>query len=412
MQLFFMIGWRNLWRNKRRSFVVIASISLGVFAILFSIGIMNGMNNQMVENTISTSLGHVSVQHKAFPDDMKLIHSFPLEEDLNAQIVATEHVTASSPRLKLEGMLRSSEASRGVMVMGIDPVSEPGVSDIRNYLLTDQQGSYFDSKPGARQIILSKTIAEKLDLLVGDKVILMFQGADNVLAGFALTIKGLFQSPLDSFDKFVVYLPLSTLMEISGMENRISEIIIKMDNRHHVDTVAQILREKLNTPSLSVLTWKEKAPELFSSVQLFDTMMYLFFSIIFITVVFSVANTLIMAIMERFHEIGVMKSIGTRPSMIAAMVFFESVNLGLVGLATGISFSAAVIGVLSIVGIDFSIFMESVRSFGTGFIIYPLLRGKDILATFQIVMVTMIIAAVYPAVKAAMINPLDALHHI
>ena len=172
------------------------------------------------------------------------------------------------------------------------------------------------------------------------------------------------------------------------------------------------LIEKLDGKTLEVLSWKDMAPGLVSAVKLFDSMMYIFFAIIFITVVFSVANTLIMAIMERFHEIGVMKSIGTRPSWIFSMVMIEAVSLSFVGLAAGVALGSAVTLILSITGIDFSFYMESMRTWGTGSVIYPTIKAMDVIMAMVIVLVTSIIAALYPALKAARIKPLDALHFI
>ena len=148
------------------------------------------------------------------------------------------------------------------------------------------------------------------------------------------------------------------------------------------------------------------------AIKLFDMTMYIFFSIIFVTVVFSVANTLIMAIMERFREIGVMKSIGTRPAFIVAMVIFEAVNLGFVGLAAGMIFGELFILIFSFTGIDFSFYSESMRTMGTGNIIYPTLKTADIAISALIVLVTTVLAALYPAFKAARIKPLEALHYV
>jgi len=295
--------------------------------------------------------------------------------------------------------------------MGIDPQSETTISNIKDYILQTNSSRFFDSE-FEKSVIISKSLAKKLDLLVGDKAVLLIQDKLNEITGFALTVKGLYQSPVESFDKFVIYVPINIVREMTKLDNEISEIVIKVDNRKYVKNVKEDIRNRINTHIVSVLTWYEKAPDLYRSVTLFDSMMYLFFSIIFITVVFSVANTLIMAIMERFHEIGVMKSIGTKPSWIASMVFFESINLGLVGLCTGTLSGMLFILYFQTYGIDFSLYMESVRSLGVGHIIYPLLKENDILMSVIIVTMTTLIAAIYPAVKAARIKPLDALHHI
>lgn len=409
MKIFILIGWRNLWRNKRRSLVVICSIALGIFAMLVSMGIMNGMNNQMVDNTISTSLGHISVHRRGFQQDMTLSNSFSPSFGLGKSLAAAGR--GAAPRIKLEGMVRSSEASRGVLIVGIDPELEKTVTEIHNYILDDEESEWF-SDSTSHDIIMSKAVAEKLDLLVGDKVVVMFQDIEKEIVGVAFKVRGLYQSPIDSFDKFTVFTGIRAMADLTGLGNRISQFTVRVDHRNQVDAAAAVVKKMFLDPAIEVLTWKQMAPNLLRAVQLFDAMMYIFFAIIFITVVFSIANTLIMAIMERFHEIGVMKSIGTRPAWIGALVIFEAVNLGLVGLAVGIAASQVCILILAATGIDFSFYMESVRAWGTGAVIYPSLKSMDIFACAVIVLANTLVAALYPAVKAARIKPLEALHYV
>jgi len=410
MKILLMIGWRNLWRNKRRSLVVITSVALGIFAMLVSMGIMNGMNYQMVENTISTSLGHISIHRRGFQDDMKLQNSFVPSAELQH---ALSDFPRHAPRLKLEGMLRSSEASRGVLIMGIDPGKEKSVTKIFDYTLNkkDKKGGYL-SDPAAHDILISKILAGKLDILVGDKVVGMFQDVNKEIVSVAFRVRGLYQSPLDSFDKYAVFTGIEALQKLTGMGERISEITVHAKHRNQVEKTAGLIGKSLAEPDIEILTWKEMAPSMLRAIKLFDMTMYIFFSIIFVTVVFSIANTLIMAIMERFREIGVMKSIGTRPAFIVAMVIFEAVNLGFVGLATGMIFGELFILIFSFTGIDFSFYSESMRTMGTGNIIYPTLKTADIAISALIVLVTTVLAALYPAFKAARIKPLEALHYV
>lgn len=385
--------------------MVISSIALGIFAMLLSMGIMNGMNNQMVENTISTSLGHISVHRKGFQEDMKLKNSFVPPQELESVLTGLSY----SPRIKLEGMIRSSEASRGVLIMGIDPEREKSVTKIFDYML-DKAGYLSDSK--ANEILISKRLAEKLKLTVGDKAVLMFQDVSKEIVGVAFKIKGLYQTPIDSFDKYTVFTGISKLAGLTGLKTRISEITVHAGHRNAVEKLAARLKTSVPASGIEILTWKEMAPNLLKAIKLFDSMMYIFFAIIFITVVFSIANTLIMAIMERFREIGVMKSLGTSPLGIGATVLFEAVSLGIVGLSAGTLLGQSVISVLSVTGINLSVYMESVRMLGTGHIIYPVLKPMDIIVCAVIVLGTTVIAAVYPTIKAARIKPLDALYYV
>ncbi len=411
MFTYMMISWRNIWRNKRRSLVVISSISLGIFAMIFSMAFMNGMNIQAVENTISTSLGHIAVHKKGFQENMKLELNFRADADILKIIEEEPHVAGVAPHVKIQGMVSSSETSRGVLIVGIDPIREKSVSRIEYYTLKEE-GSDFLASPDDNSILISKSMADKLDLLVGDRLKVMIQDSDNNITGVGMKVRGLFETPVSSFDKNVVFVGIKKLQEITGIEENISELTIILDSKYRVDKTKKKLISSINNKNLEVLSWKDMAPNLVSAIKLFDNMMYIFFAIIFITVIFSVANTLVMAIMERFHEIGVMKSIGTRPRLIFFMVLFEAVNLGIVGLLGGMIAAIIVVLILSVTGIDLSFYMESMRLWGTGSVIYPVMKMLDVVVATVIVFFTVIVAAFYPGIKAARIKPLEALHYL
>jgi ABC-type lipoprotein release transport system permease subunit len=405
------MGWRNVWRNRRRSLVVISSIGFGIFAMILSMGIMNGFNVQMVENTIGTSLGHVAIHRTGWQDEMKLALNFTPSGALYSALKANPRVAGFAPRVKTEGIVRSSETSQQVLVVGIDPVMERNASQIYDYTLKEEGSRFLE--PGDREaILISQYLAGKLELLTGDKTVLMLQDRNRILQGVGLRVTGLYRTPIDAFDKFVVFVPIRKLQEITGLGSAVSEITVRLGSSRDVDPVKSYLAKKTGDPSLEILTWKEMDPSLVRAVKLFDQMMYIFFAIIFVTVIFSVANTLIMAIMERFHEIGVMKSIGTRPSWIFALIMIEACFLGAVGLAAGTALGLAATGLLAHTGIDFSFYVESMRTWGTGSVIYPAIKALDMVVAGVIVLATTIIAALYPALKAARIKPLEALHYI
>ena len=410
MKILIMISWRNLRRNKRRTLVILSSIATGVFAIIFTMGFMNGFAIQMVDNTIGSSIGHAAINSRGFRDDMKPKHSFEINDNIISAL-DDQAVTAWAPRVKIQAMARSSKTSTGVIITGIDHVKEKDISRIHEYLVDDGYSTWLESSD-SDEVLISKGMAQRLELLAGDRLVLMLQDSKGEIAGFALRIAGIYESPMENFDRVMIFTGIKKLQEMTGMNNRISEITVLTESKEAARAAAERIEEKINNSALEVLPWQEMAPALVSSIKLFDSMMYVFFMIIFVTIIFSVANTLIMAVMERFHEIGVMKSIGTRPSAVFFMIMFEAVNLGILGFAAGIAGGGVIIYGLSIWGIDLSAFVESMRVWGSGSIIYPSIKPMDLAVAFSIVFVTTVTAALYPAVKAARIKPLDALKHI
>ena len=411
MILYIKLAWRNVWRNKRRSLVVISSIGMGVFLMMLTMSIVNGMNYQMVDNTISTSLGHVSIHKKGFRENLKPSYAFNPSEGLYEKIMNTGGVKGAAPRVRIQGMVRSSEASQGVVLTGIDPVKERAVSQLYDYLIKEEGEGYPDDSDGD-WIIISKQTAEKLDLIAGDRLVIMLQDRNDEIVGESFYVRAVFVSPIESFDRFTVFTGIKKLQSIAAMGKSISEISIRAENRDEAQGVCRALQGLTPGPDIETVTWQEMAPSMMSAIRMYDAMMFVFFAIIFITVIFSVANTMIMAIMERLHELGVMKCIGTRPLYIFIMIISEAVNLGIAGLAAGLAAGIIFVAGFSIGGIDLSLFSESMRIWGTGSVIFPLLMLKDVVSSAVIVFMTAVISSIYPAAKAARIKPMEALNYL
>ncbi len=408
---FMMMGWRNLWRQKRRSLVVMSSMAIGIFALVLAVGFMNGVMRQLVENTINTSLGHVAVHRKGFHDSMKVELCFMPERSVLDAVRKNPAVLSWAPRVKVQGMARSGETARSVMIVGIDPAAERKTTSLYSYM-EKKDGSSFIDDPAAEGVLISRSLAEVLDCGLGDRLVLMMQDRRGGIAGVGLTVTGFFRSPSDDFDRHTVFVGIRRLQEIAGLEGAVSEIMIVGRDRDGADGIKHAIAGAISRPDLEVLSWKEMAPSLVSALELQDTMIMIFMAIIFITIIFSVANTLIMSIMERFHELGVMKCVGTRPGQIVFMVLFEAGSLGLAGLATGIVASLPLVLVLGQTGVDLSFVADSLRAWGAGSTIYPVVRLKDIVIAAVMVFATALGASLYPALKAARIKPLEALHFI
>lgn len=408
---FAMIAWRNMWRQKRRSLVVISSMAIGVFAIIISVAFINGMTVQMIENTINTTLGHVAIYREGYRKSMKLTHNFAPEARFFRVMEQNRDIQGFAPRVKIKGMISSSETSRGVMLMGIDPGRERSVSSIHSYLIPKSGGRYLSDSAGDG-ILISRALAEKLELELGDRLVVRIVDDKKDLTGAAFRVEGLFESPVEAFDLFVVVVGMRRLQELAGIRDRVTEIAVRARHRDEADEVKSYLKKAVKAEGIEILSWKDLEPNLVSYIKLQDKVILIFFLIMFITVIFSIANTLIMSIMERFHELGVMKCIGTRPSQIFFMVIFEAINLGAVGLAAGLALTIPLVVILGQTGIDFSFASDAMRKWKVGTVIFPILFMKDVILAGLVVLITTVAASIYPAVKAARIRPLEALHFV
>lgn len=393
--------------------MIITSVAVGVFAMLLSMGILNGIMTQMVDNTINTSLGHVSIRRAGPMESIKLKHSFTPEPNLYDVLEKNrETIKGWAPRLKTKGMVRSSTSSQAVQVVGIDTVKEQKVSYLREYT-RDAEGSRFLEENSSNAVLISGDMAGKLDLIPGDRMVLMMQDTGDELVATALIVQGIFQTPVDAFDRYNIFVGIDHLRSLTAStENTISEISITLPDRDDATRARDTLRSALPGTTTGIYAWTDMAPRLVQSITIVDTMMYVSFGIIFITIIFSIANTLIMAIMERFYEIGVLKSIGTSPRLIFSMILFESITLCLLGLAAGTVAGIIINGSLGFIGIDLGVYSKTLRAMGSGSTIIPSLRIFDILISSMIVLLTAFFAALIPARKAARIDPVEALTHL
>ena len=379
--------------------------------MLFSMAFMNGFMVQMVDNNIETALGHIAIHEKGYQNNPKLKANFNAEKSIINAIDQNKDIISQTKRVKATAFLTSADDSRGVMLVGINPETEVKVSNIHNYMILEDEGSVYLKNTTEKNIMISQGTSDFLQTGLGEIITVTFVDINNERQSEGFRITGIFQTPIDTFDKNIAFVGIDILQKSTNIENNISEINIITSDRENVKVIQDRLATTINDDNLEILTWKDMAPKLVKSIETFDQMVFVFFGIIFVTVIFSIVNTLIMAIMERFHEIGVMKCIGTSPMKIFNMVVFEALSLGFVGLLMGVGFGGALILILATTGVDFSFYMESMRTWGSGSIIYPALRLYDLFAAVIIVFITTLVAAIYPAIKAARIKPLEALHH-
>jgi|Deesub1362B_J571_1020462.scaffolds.fasta_scaffold03899_2 ABC-type lipoprotein release transport system permease subunit len=400
------IAWRNLWRNKRRSAIILTSIVIGVIALIITDTIYMGMGNQMLYNQIGIHVGHIQIHKKGYHDNPLLEMAMNDPQIVNI-FASRKDIVAYAPRILSFGLLSSSYSSSGVSIVGIDPAREKAITLIARSVTS---GRYLSGN-ATREILISEKLAEKLEVEVGDKVVAMASRLDGSVGSEVFRVVGTYRTFNSDFDKVTIFIPIEMAARMLGMGQRISEYVLKVKRIEQTRTIRDELRLTLGS-EYEVLDYKDILPMLVYQVEMFDEFMYIYYLIIGIALVFGIVNTMLMAVFERIREIGVLKAIGMPDRKIFWMVILESATLGLLGSAIGTVLGYLIYLPLSHTGIDLSMFSKSLESFGVGSVIYPVFIPRVLASVFFSIPIFAILGAIYPAIKAIRFQPVEAMRYV
>jgi len=364
------------------------------------------MMRQMLENQVGTHTSHLQIHARGFTDS-KLVQNFmPDPGPAAAALRDNSLVKSFSRRTIVFGLLSSASSSSGATIVGIEPQQEAQVTTVRQFIV---QGRYLSGEK--HEIVISKRLSQSLDVALGDRVVIMASALDGTVGSEMFRVVGLYQSPSLTFDKMYVYVPISTAQEMLRVGDRIAELAVITHDVKTVDLLKADLVAQLGS-TFEVLTYKDLLPLLLSQVELFDTIMMVFYLIIGVAMLFGIINTLLMSVFERIHEFGVLKSIGMKDSQVFTMIECEAVMLGIVGSVLGAGISMAMYLVLARSGLNLAIFSEGLAGFGIGAIIYPVFSFVSTVSEVVLVLLVCIVAAISPARRAVRLEPVQAMHFV
>jgi putative ABC transport system permease protein len=404
--MLFKVAWRNIWRNKMRSLVVIASVAVGLFAGMFMMAFSLGLVNQEIDAAVETQLSHVQIHNPLFPDDKDVNYTIENGQAFINEVRKDTNIRAVTGRLITSGMIASSSTASGAEIYGIIPDDEKRVSNINRDII---EGVYFD---GTRknEIVIGKKLSEKLGLKLHSKIVLTFQSKSGDLTAASFRIVGIFRSRNSTFDETTVFTRFEDLAELLGTGDAVHEIAILFKDGKMLESVADRIKRKY--PSLLIQTWKELSPEMALLTGLFDQIMYIVIGIILLALMFGIINTMLMAVLERQREFGILMAIGMNKPRVFFMVVLESVMLTCAGIPAGILFTLGSVGYLGRHGIEMSAFSLALMRYGFSNTVYPQLQTSMFLPIALMTALTAILSALYPAIKALQFKPAVAIHKI
>ncbi len=439
--MYIRIAWRNIWRNTKRTLILLLTIIIGIWSMIFLGGLMRGMTVSMIHNGIATLTGDIQIHAAGYRDDPSVDHSmYDLKKLKYIMDMALPKGSRYAFRVRVNAIIANARHSSGVTMVGINPEKEPEVSFIGPGALL--KGKYF--VPGNNNgILIGRALAEKFETRIGHKLIIMSEDSHHEIASKALKIIGIFHADMQSTEKRFVFVTYSFARHMLRLGKAASEVAIVLPDDAKDEKAATDLKHMLSSSFVNLLdsdmsshscvpgfaasgsavaagisehyeiyTWQELLPILTSYLKMFDGFMYIWFVVVFIAMGFGIVNTTLMAVYERIREFGLLKALGMKPWFIIRLVLTESFMLLGIGGVIGNVIGLMSIRILTVIGINLSALASGAEFAGLTRIIYPVIYLPDIVMANTVVIILGLTVSVYPAVKAAKFMPVEALAHI
>ncbi|RKD91143.1 ABC transporter permease [Mangrovibacterium diazotrophicum] len=398
------IAWRNIWRSKTRSLVILTALTLGLASGIFYMAFYKGMIDQRINSAIRTEASHIQIHHAQYlqnPDKKFVIAS---TDSVIQLIQAEKDVKAVSYRTIVNTMIQSPTSGSGAKVTGIDPTQEAQVTNLHSKLI---DGDYFDTNR-RNPIIIGKKLADKLKVKLKSKVVITLQDLNGNITGAAFKVAGIYETSNTTFDEMNVFVRNADINRVLGLDmNSCHEIAILLQQNEDLASVESDLQNEL--PKLDIKSWREVMPEVSLLESSFGLTMLIFIGIILLALLFGIINTMLMAVLERTKELGMLMAIGMNRIRVFSMIMAETVMLSVFGGMCGMALGWLLNLYFGVKGIDLGAWSTAYKSMGFETLVYTRLSWSISLEIGAMVFITGIIASIYPAVKALRLNPGEAI---
>ncbi|MCR4295212.1 MAG: ABC transporter permease, partial [Elusimicrobia bacterium] len=325
------LAWRNVWRNRRRSLINVAAMGFGLAAIMFGQSMMRSLQVQLIEKATGSITGHIRIQRSdvdepKFPDKF-ITDPGPAEAELDRD----PRIAVWGRRIHMTGLVSAPSASLGALICAVDPLKEKTPTDMASYI---KEGTYLT--PDGKGIVMGRKIAGRLDVRLGEKVVLMAQAADGSMGAEAFRLVGIQVTGSESFDGQIVWIPLKAMQEMLGRPGQVNQLAMRLKDVELTDEVAADLDRRLPPGNVRQISWKIIDREIIGIQAFQNGILTVVLFIVFAIVALGILNTQLMSLFERVREFGVLMAIGARPRWIVRLILAESLVLGLVGTLLGV----------------------------------------------------------------------------
>lgn len=408
LPVFLLIATRNLLRNPRRTAIMVAGTAFGIVGYVFVLAFFDGFFENTIDNSTRYVTGHVQVERPGFRRELAPEAALGAAQALLADLRSAPGVAAAAPRVQAQALASTAAKSEGILLVGIEPLAERAVTFIHRTMV---EGGALE--PGAdHEAMIGRELAAKLRLRLGERIVVMAQAADGELGTSAYRVSGIFATESASFDGAYVFVTLSAAQSLLGLDARVSTINLRLDDRSRTALAVEDLRARFGTRELGFVPWQELLPQLDEMVQFNRVVTNILLAVLLLVVATAIMNTVFMAVAERTRELGVMMALGTSPPAVVRMVVYETVVLLFVAAVAGYAVGIAAVAYFGRAGMDLSGFFQGYAAIpGLTGVIYPRLMGASVVPPGVALILIGVLVSIYPAAKAARLEPSRAIRH-
>ena len=402
--MYLKLAWRNIWRNKRRTLITVSSIMFAVIFAMFLESIERGSHNVAIENMTRFHTGYIQVQDYRFEDQPSLDNAFLYDADQRDLILsASESIEFLVPRIETFMLAAGDEATRGAMVLGIDPEKEDSLNNLKSHLLDG------DFSAVGQTAVMAAGLADRLELSMGDSLVLLGQGRFGMTAAGKYLVSGIVDLPMRAMNNQMVYLSLENAQQLFSADDRITNLLVTPGSVSRTQETARAIEDAVSGSELQVLTWQELLPDLVEALSFDRASTRFLMGILYVVIGFGIFGTVLTMTLERLHEFGLLISIGMHRVRLAVVVFLETLFMSIIGVGAGYFFSTLLLLYFRANPIELGgDAAEIIADFGFDPIIPAAIASDIYIYQGTVVFILSVLISFYPTVKILSLNTMDA----
>jgi ABC-type lipoprotein release transport system permease subunit len=395
------LAWRNVWRNRLRSATMIIATLFGLLGVLLMVGFVTAMTENMIDNAIRLQTSHLQIHQQQYLINSELSQTIPDVDQLAQRLRTLPHVAAVTVRQRVDGMVASAITTRGVQINGVDMAQESAVVDIGQKIVA---GTLL-AEQGRNPILLSRRLADKLNVRVGSKVVLTFSDLTGEVTGASFRVCGMFDTASTAFDEGQLFVRRGDIGRYTSLTGG-HEIAIRLHDRTTLDGDSEEIAALLPSGSV-VRDWRQIQPILASMMASMDLSNAIVAGIFVLALGFGMVNIMLMAVFERTREFAVLLATGMSRFKVLWLILLEAFFLGAAGAVVGLLTSWAMIAIVGTTGLPLGAMAQGLGAYGVDAVLYPTVALRYYVAIFIMVVLVSVIAALYPA-RQILIKPLHS----